>query len=292
MPCFSPLTGFFSTEVGKTGKRGITFNRNASHSGVGLKLPCGQCIGCRLEHSRQWAMRCVHERQLHAFNEFVTLTYDDAYMPEGGTLVKRDLQLFFKRLRKQYGAGVRFYACGEYGESLGRPHYHAIIFNLCLTDKKFYKKAKRGEVLYTSKSLTKIWGMGHVVVGDVTFDSAAYVARYIVKKVTGDKAGEHYRGRLPEFTNMSRRPGIGSAWFAKYGEHAYEFDSVIMNGREIRPPRFYDTRFELVDSGMLEVLKRKRRRKALVHRSEQTPDRRRVREIVQLHALKNAKRSL
>lgn len=292
MPCYSPLTGYFSKELTKAGKRGIVFSRGASFSGVPMKLPCGQCIGCKLEHSRQWAIRCMHERQLHAFNEFVTLTYDDENLPKGGSLVKRDLQLFFKRLRKKYGKGVRFYACGEYGESLGRPHYHAIIFNLCLRDKKFFSKNKRGEVLYTSQSLTKVWGLGHVVTGEVTFDSAAYVARYITKKITGDAADAHYLGRLPEFTNMSRKPGIGAKWYEKYGAHAYEFDTVIMNGKEIRPPRFYDTRLSGVDSARLDKLKRKRRRKAVAFKSEQTPERRRVREIVEIQRLKQSRRSI
>ena len=108
MPCYCPITAYYGKDVSKTGKRRIVFSRDASFSGVTLKLPCGQCIGCRLEKSRQWAVRCMHEKQMHPFNEFVTLTYDDAHLPEGGALVKRHLQLFFKRLRKKFGKGVRF----------------------------------------------------------------------------------------------------------------------------------------------------------------------------------------
>lgn len=290
MPCYSPLTAYYSRDVNPdTGKRGVTFHRNASFSGIPMKLPCGQCVGCRLERSRQWAVRCVHEKQMHASNVFVTLTYDDKNLPPGGSLVKRDLQLFMKRLRKKRGEGVRFYACGEYGENTFRPHYHAILFNCDFPDKKFFKRADCGDNVYTSAELLSLWPAGHNVIGSVNFDTAAYVARYIMKKVTGDPAQEYYErydvrtGEIfnlqPEFTNMSRRPGIGSAWFDKFGPHAYNFDSVIINGLEVRPPRFYDTRFEVLDAERLAELKLVRRRKA-INLVDSTPERRRVRETV------------
>lgn len=252
MPCYSPLTAFYSRDVGPSGKRGITFQRNSSHTGVPLRLPCGQCVGCRLERSRQWAVRCMHEKRMHADNVFVTLTYNDEHLPDDGTLVKRDLQLFMKRLRKLKGKGVRFYACGEYGESTKRPHYHLILFNCWFADRKYYKKSPRGDTLYTSKELSGLWAVdgkeiGFAVVGEVTFESCAYVARYICDKMTGPAAEDYYswtdsdgvvHSVIPEFTNMSRRPGIGSTWYDKYGAEAYKHDSVIMNGKEIRPPRF------------------------------------------------------
>lgn len=299
MPCYAPLTGFYSKEIGKSGKRGITFDRNSSFSGVPMKLPCGQCIGCRLERSRQWAVRCMHEKMMHNASEFLTLTYEDKYMPEGGTLVKRDLQLFMKRLRKKHGSGIRFYACGEYGEQFGRPHYHVLLFGYEFSDKKFFKLNRRGEKLYTSEELRELWPVGHNSLGEVTFDSAAYVARYIVKKVTGDAAQEYYDvltsdgeivSRVPEFTNMSRRPGIGAKWFEAFGRNSYVWDSVVINGREVRPPRYYDNMYELVDADRLGVLKRKRTRGALLHRSDNTPDRRRVREVVQLKRLMDIRR--
>lgn len=305
MVCYGPLTAYRSKDVGASGKRGITFQRNASHSAVAIKLPCGQCTGCRLERSRQWAMRCMHEKQLHEESCFITLTYDDDALPKGGTLVKRDLQLFMKRLRKLWsaydGRTVRFYACGEYGERFGRPHYHAILFGCDFPDRKFFKRNARGEALYTSETLGKLWPCGHNSLGAVTFDSAAYVARYVMKKVTGDVAEDYYTSidadgvvynRVPEFTNMSRRPGIGSEWFARFGKKAYEFDSVVMNGKEVRPPRYYDGLYEVVDARRLEVLKRKRRRKALSHKEDQTSRRLRVREIVTESKLKLSKREI
>lgn len=297
MPCFAPLTAFYGTEKGKSGKRAIVFKHSLSFSGVPLKLPCGQCIGCRLEKSRQWAMRCMHEKQMHEESCFVTLTYDDENLPKGGSLLKRDMQLFMKRLRKAYSdKQIRFYGCGEYGETTRRPHYHLLLFGLQFADRQLYKRGKSGEHLYTSEILRQIWPYGHNVIGDVTFDSAAYVARYVMKKVTGEAAAAHYisvdemtgelYGLAPEFTNMSRRPGIGLEWFQMFGNHAYKFDSVIMNGLEVRPPRYYDGKYELVDSKALDKLKRKRRRKAVLSKSENTPERREVREIV---AIKNGR---
>lgn len=294
MPCYAPLTGFYSKDVGKSGKRGITFDRGASFSGVAIKLPCGQCIGCRLERSRQWAVRCMHEKQMHEESCFLTLTYDDENLPLGGTLVKSDLSLFVKRLHNRLlrsrGVGVRFYGCGEYGEQYGRPHYHVLIYGYDFADKRLFQRNKRGEPLYTSEELRELWPVGHHSIGAVTFDSAAYCARYIMKKVTGEPAQDYYDvmtsdgeivSRVPEFTNMSRRPGIGMTWFAKYGSHAYKWDSVVINGKEVRPPRYYDMKFELVDSGRMSWLKSKRKRAALAHKEDNTPERRRVREIVQ-----------
>nr|AVQ10216.1 replication protein VP4 [Gokushovirinae environmental samples] len=289
MGCAQPLIAYRSKEIGPSGKRGITFNRNASFSGISFEVPCGQCIGCRLEHSRQWAMRCMHEKQMHANNVFVTLTYDDKNLPFGGTLVRKDPQLFLKRLRFEYGKGIRFYGCGEYGELSRRPHYHFILFNYAAADKKFYKRTKSGENLFTSPSLERLWPFGFNVVGDVSFKSCAYVARYVTGKIKGDNAEEHYStvttdgeivNLLPEFSMMSRRPGIGSDWFKKFGAHVYEWDSVIMNGKEVRPPRFYDTRFEVVDSDRLAVVKSKRRRAAVLNKADNTTARRIVKEQV------------
>jgi hypothetical protein len=301
MACFSPLVGYYSSQVGKSGKRGITFVRSASFSGVPIKLPCGQCVGCRLERSRQWAMRCMHEKRLHEHNAFVTLTYDNEHLPLGGTLVKRDLQLFMKRLRKERGPGVRFYACGEYGDVNFRPHYHVLLFNCRFPDRLRYSQNRRGEVYYTSQELRSIWFQGHNVIGDVSFDSAAYVARYIMKKALGKVPADHYdvQGaygevfrRIPEFTVMSRKPGIGSGWFDKFGAETYALDSCIINGHEVRPPRFYDTRQEGIDPDGMAVLKSVRRKKARLFRADNTVSRLRVREVCALRKLQTLERKV
>lgn len=243
-------------------------------------------------------MRCMHEKRFHDHSWFVTLTYDDAHLPEHGTLVKADFQKFAKRLRFHRGR-FRYYMCGEYGEKGGRPHYHMILYGLDFPDKKFYRNAGAGEVLYTSAELSEIWQNGFAVIGSVTFESCAYVARYIVDKVTGDRAEDWYsfvdeNGEvvklLPEYTDMSRRPGIGTAYFEKYGAEVYAHDSVIINGREVRPPRFYDNKLDAIDSKRLEALKLKRRRVAMKYREDNTPSRLRVRARVATLNLNQLKR--
>ncbi|WNK14581.1 MAG: replication initiator protein [Microvirus sp.] len=297
MPCFSPITAYRGREIGKTGKRAITFSRNGSFSGEPIKLPCGQCVGCRLERSRQWALRCVKEAKMHERNCVLTLTYNKENLPSSGSLVKRDLQLFMKRLRKEFGNGIRFYACGEYGEDNKRPHYHCILFNFDFGDKRFYKKSATGTDLSTSDIAERIWGKGFAVVGEVTFESCAYIARYIVDKITGPAADDYYvneHGEVmqPEFTNMSRRPGIGTSYFMKYGAEVYIHDSVIDRGREVRPPRFFDVLMDAIDPKRMVVLKRKRRREAMKHQEDNSPERRRVKEKHQLLLLNMWKRNV
>lgn len=294
MPCYSPLQAFYAAEKGSSGKRGITFTRSASFSGAPLKLPCGQCIGCRIDKVSQWATRCMHEKRMHSESSFVTLTYEDKYLPPDGGLVKRDLQLFMKRLRKQRGAGVRFYGCGEYGGKFGRPHYHILLFNVDFDDKVLFSRGKRPEdTLYTSKALKALWPFGHHAVGEVTMESCKYVAGYMVDKITGEMADDHYMGRSPEFSLMSRRPGIGHAYYMKYAHEIYAHDYVVIQGKKVRPPRFYDERYKMLDSVFIRDLKVKRRRNAIKKgRADRSPDRRRVREIVQLRKLALQKKGL
>lgn len=292
MPCFRPIPAWRSKTVNPdTGKRSMVFTAREAYTDLQITLPCGQCIGCRLERSRQWAMRCVHEASLYERNCFLTLTYSDENIPKGNTLVKKDFQDFMKRLRKAVGTGVRYFHCGEYGEKLGRPHYHACLFNYDFPDKKLWKKSEGGD-LYVSEKLNELWGRGYCILGAVTFDSAAYVARYITKKITGPNAETHYNGRTPEYTTMSRRPGIGLEWFKKFRTDCYPSDSVIMRGKEMRPPKFYDNKFEL--DFPKEFFKVKANRKSKVREAwdpENSPARQMVKEEVQLRNLNHLKRS-
>ena len=158
MACYAPLIGYYSDEVTKNGKRGLTFSPRASFSGLPLKIACGQCIGCRLERSRQWAVRCVHENKMHDVSSFVTLTYDNDYLPSGGTLVKRDLQLFMKRLRRSRDEKIRFYACGEYGDATQRPHYHLLLFGCGFSDQRLRSRSRSGDMdYYDSEQLRAVW---------------------------------------------------------------------------------------------------------------------------------------
>lgn len=275
MPCFSPLHAF-KGRSDDSGKVAISFKRSGSWRGERLDLPCGQCVGCRLERSRQWAVRCMHEASLYDRNCFITLTYDEDHLPSGpgsctrctvphlldGSVCVSDFQNFLKKLRRQYGEGIRFYHCGEYGEQFGRPHYHALLFNHDWDDKRLF--SRRGGIdVFTSDSLSRLWGKGFAVSGDVTFESAAYVARYVMKKVTGVRGPDHYAGRRPEYTTMSRRPGIGAFWFKKFSSDVYPSDRVVVRGFHSRPPRFYDGLLGREDPSSLALIKIDRERRAV-----------------------------
>nr|QJB19918.1 MAG: replication initiator protein [Microvirus sp.] len=286
MPCYHPLKAFRNDA--NESRPTIHFNPHIGQYDIPLRLPCGQCIGCRLDRSRQWAIRCVHEAQLHEKNCFLTLTYSDDHLPEGGSLRFKDFQDFMKRLRKRMGP-VRFFHCGEYGEKLSRPHYHACLFGLDFHDKYLWKE-NRGFPIYRSPILEELWPFGHSSIGAVTFESAAYVARYITKKITGKNAADHYerldeygeyRQLDPEYTTMSRRPGIGSKWFAKYVNDVYPSDQVILAGKKLKPPRFYDNLFDLSCPEEMEGIKFNRTKKAKLHAADQSPERLRDREFIQ-----------
>lgn len=205
------------------------------------QIPCGQCIGCKLDHSRNWANRCMMEASLYAANCFVTLTYDDEHLPysssvdslgnqrQSPTLVKRDLQLFMKRLRKKFGSGIRFFACGEYGEHSHRPHYHLILFNFDFQDKQLLY-IKDGYNYFISDSLSKIWTNGFSIIGDCTWDSCCYVARYVTKKLYGDVAPYEEFNIVPPFLHCSNRPGIGKTYFENNKEDFIKYGEKYLNG--------------------------------------------------------------
>ena len=195
---------------------------------------------------------------MHDESSFITLTYDDEHLPSDLSLSVVHCQQFLKRLRFHLAPKrIRFFLCGEYGAKLGRPHYHAIVFGWFPEDKVLIKGA--GDMsLWSSSMLSSAWGHGFASVGQVSFDSASYVANYATKKVNGPKAKEHYGGRRPEFLVMSRKPGIGRAWFDKFSSDVYPSDEVIVRGVSCRPPRFYDQILEAKDPVMLSNLKLKR----------------------------------
>lgn len=290
MPCYSPLEAWRGP-VGPSGKRSIVFKRPGGVFGSGIELPCGQCIGCRLERTRQWAIRCSNEASLYEDNCFLTLTYSDENIPKNGSLVPRHFTLFMKKLRFRFGEGIRFFHCGEYGEQLGRPHYHACLFNFDFEDKVFAKMSGEHRV-YTSETLDRTWGHGHCWIGTVTEESAAYVARYAMKKVTGDKAQEHYGERVPEYATMSRRPGIGSLWYERFKKDCYPSDYLVTNGNKAKVPKFYDSRLEKEDPGLLKELKEKRVELAEQRSKGEDLFRLRDREIVKRASLNRLYRPL
>lgn len=279
-----------SRKLSENGKRYIVFNPKDGFIDKPMTIPCGQCIGCRLEKSRQWAIRCVHEASLHKNNAFITLTYNNENLPKDGSIQKREMQLFMKRLRKQYGEGIRFYGAGEYGELLGRPHYHIIVFNIYISDLVLIS-IRQGIKLYKSETLAKIWPFGYSSVGEVTFESAAYVARYVTKKINGDRSIDHYKGREPEFALMSRKPGIGHDWIEKYYNDVYVQDQLIMrNGKAMKPPKYYDNIYDKI-TGNLTNVKISRKLKSLKYLKDNTDERRIERLEVLKSKIKKLKRS-
>lgn len=254
---------------------------------------------------------------MHERNCFITLTYDDEHLPEGGTLVKKDFQDFMKRLRRWLGSiKISFFHVGEYGDDedrlfrdqyggqVGRPHYHALIFGYDFREYRPWEQNGPPNIRYHSEFLEKRWGMGLTDVGDLTPASAAYCARYATKKITGTRATSHYRrihpmtGEIsqviPEYITCSKRPAIADGWLQLYGTDVYPSDEVILNGRQFKPPRFYDKRLAASAPAQLRRIKVRRvaRANRRANRFNNSPDRLRVRETVKTAALQQLKRTL
>lgn len=264
MPCYTPLLA----ERSAGGVRIIGALHDGMRFSGNLRLPCGQCIGCRLERSRQWAVRMVHESKEWPSNYFVTLTYDEANLPKYGSLVYAHYQEFMKVLRmnrwRKTERKLRFFCAGEYGSRSARPHYHAILFNLVLSDLH-----QVGADLFSSPLVDKLWGRGECKIGAVTPESAQYVAGYCVDKVTGAAAPAHYRvvvdyetGEMadiePEFCHMSLKPGIGAKWMERFSSDVYPEGKVVFNGKKWLPPRYYDSLYARVCPDSMDTIRAQR----------------------------------
>lgn len=241
-------------------------------------VPCQQCKGCRIDYSRHWADRIVMESLLYPehTNFFVTLTYDEEHLipnltgysldllvdgqyqtVNAATLILDDVKLFMKRLREFYSreydhVGIRVYYCGEYGSRTRRPHYHLCLFNLPIQDLQFYSRNFQGDTLYNSPKLEELWGKGYVVIGELTWETAAYTARYVVKKFKGKQSQEFYESMghvVPEFSHSSNKPGIAAEYFNKYKADIYRYDRIQLPSSDSRNgfvsvPRYFDKLLE------------------------------------------------
>lgn len=261
-----------------------------------VEIPCGKCIGCLLKRSREWADRCMMEASYHEHNSFITLTYNDEHLPEKREIInsltgeisespyrslqKEDFQKFMKRLRKAiHPLKIRYFACGEYGdfENTGRPHYHAIIFGYDFPDKVEFKKNFRNEKYYVSELLQKCWSdvnknpIGFTTVCDVSWDCCAYVARYCLKKMDNNLSDFYKQFALdPEFTLMSRKPGIARNYYEEHKNDIYEDQRIILSdvkgNKILRPPKYFDKLYDIdnpddfidIKSNRMEFMKNKK----------------------------------
>lgn len=309
MSCNAPLTMYWTGGYTAAGKKEYTFNSSKGYSDMSIQVPCGQCMGCRLSKSLDTATRAVHEASLYSHNCFITLTVDPEHIDEvflGGGLSHRPWQLFLKKLRKSYcgldviprpdwykrgewnNRPIRVLMCGEYGSLLQRPHYHACLFNFDFLDKYLWE-TRRGVKLFRSNTLERLWPYGYSTIGEVNFESAAYLARYVTKKITGDMADEHYfnsdTGEFmqPEYIRFPQGYGLGRLWFDKYSSDCYPSDFLISGKKKIkvRVPQYYDKIYDLTNPEELANLKKARQRRAVERSKIITPDILKNREYIQ-----------
>lgn len=302
MPCYRPFRAYQAADGA------VRFSERSRDDPVReLWLACGKCVGCRLERSRQWAVRCMHEAQMHSENCFITLTYDEVHVPPGFSLRYKDFQLFMKKLRRMADQSIRFFMCGEYGGQHSRPHFHACLFGYDFRDKVAFRRVGGGAMLYRSPSLERLWPLGFSTIGAVTFESAAYVARYVMKKVDGagasvdvcdnvDKNTGEVVGRVPEFCHMSlgRVPGdgIGGPWLKKFRSDVFPSGKVVANGVETKAPRYYDKQFASVDPDGFAALQFERELRARERVADNSDARLAVREAVALARMRQFKRKV
>ena len=299
MACLKPMMAYVKDSPNANGKFELTWNaREADTRRPPVFVPCGGCIKCKLEYARTWAVRCMHEASLYDDNCFVTLTYNDDHKPVDGKLKSDDFVRFMKRLRRKVAPllgvscfrncdtgkenilrkwlpfGVRYFYCGEYGSQGGRPHFHVLLFNCSFVDKEVVI-TDDGCRVTTSKQLQDLWSddegkpLGFVQIGEVTFESCSYVARYVLKKIDTMSPEERYRylkglsdGTIDddEYVGMSRRPGVGFGWIQKYFDDVYNQDFVLTRDRyKIRPPKYYDSQLNLQNPERYDILSRKRK---------------------------------
>ena len=232
----------------------VPINRKSVFPGLRLRyvqeVGCGHCLGCRSDQARDWTLRMMHEAQMHDVSWFLTLTYSDEELPEDGALNPEHLRSFIRDLRRLYPAGtVSYYGCGEYGTVTRRAHYHAVLFGAYLLDLMPDPDDSRDGV-WISPTIETTWSRGRTHLGPVTYASAAYVAGYVQKKVR-DKEELLYNGVTGEilrpFARMSTNPAIGRRWIEKFWRDVYPRDYVLYDGKEVKPPRYYDKWMDFPD---------------------------------------------
>jgi len=280
--CFRPLPAQYRDD-GTVRVRPWSSARPTAHDE--FEVPCGVCIGCKVDRARSWSIRIGHEAQ--SWDQNVFCTFD--YRPESlrsWSLEYEDFQLFLKRLRRRLPGPIRYFVAGEYGEERRRPHWHAILFNCWFPDSEQYRNGT-----FRSLLAEEIWSHGNVVIGKVTPSSAAYVAGYTYGKRYGRDADDYYEdlvnpvtgevgSRRAEFAHMSLKPGLGARWYERFAGDLFVGDFAVQEGRKYKVPRYYVEKLKSSDFNRWEALADARYLKALEKPEESTPERRADREKV------------
>lgn len=271
MVCYHPLDCVYPIYPDDEGKRHLNFKKSfynqftdlngilfpvgsikATH--LRLQVPCGQCIGCKMDYSRMWALRSVNEATTHKKNTFLTLTFNNKYVHNDGSVHKEFLSSWIKRFRYYYGDDIRFLCVGEYGGKSMRPHYHILFYNFDFDDKYVFQYHKGTNVCYYRSPFleNKVWtdvcskeSLGYSIIGEVNFQTSAYVARYCTKKIFPNRKTRlaYFKNKQPEFLNFSRQYGIGLEYFLEH--HTEELGrgySTLRNGDnfvKLSLPRYY-----------------------------------------------------
>lgn len=298
MACYHPVFAFRSADGG------VVFSDFGVDTVSELRLPCGKCVGCQQKLRLEKAMRLVHETRLFKHNCFVTLTYDDDHVPVDGDLDVTAMARFVKRLRRRVEPlRIRFAGCGEYGQALGRPHYHLAIFNYDFGADRYRWRAVADDPemqVYRSPLLESCWQFGTSSLGALTRRSAAYIAGYVHKKLGAPESEYEFVNpltgvvsrRVREFWRSSNRPGLGAEWVKRFAStDVWPHDRVVYQGKEMRPPRYYDELLKRFDRGMYDQVKAERSLRALGSAVDNTPERLLTREIVAQAAVSLRKRS-
>lgn len=233
MGCTSPRTVGFAAD----GKTIVWSQKKRSKEYAAVQLPCSKCLQCRLDYARGWAIRCVHEAQMHNETSFITLTYDDQKLASK-KLIYEDFQLFMKKLRKQRQNPIGYFVTGEYGEKTKRPHWHALLFGYRPRDAEYKYSNDRGDKCFSSKLLSTTWGNGIAEFGDVTIHSAGYCARYAAKKLVHGKDQDH---DFHPISKKSSKHAIGKKWLEKYYADVFNEGVVrLRDGSTASIPRYYE----------------------------------------------------
>ena len=327
MACYHPLKAAWYGELTEKGKKKYILE-NPEYEYISpietIEIPCGKCIGCRIDYSKEWATRCMLEAKNYKYNAFITLTYNEENVRhteginiETGETVDRltlhpeDITKFMKDLRRYWKYhynedNIKFYLCGEYGETTGRPHYHIIAFNLHIRDLEPFFINKNKDQIYLSETINKIWKMGQTSIGEVTWQSCSYTARYVMKKLKGKDSKEIYEllGIIPEFVRMSRNPGIGRSYFEKNKAEIYQTDELFIEDGKgkvltLKPVKYFDRLFDLDSPEAMQAIKLQRKKNAIIsekNRETKTnltkKEYTKIKEINKIESLKKLKRTI